>query len=726
MRNYTSSFTNFLKICLVIIIIFCRGVYGGEGDQVKLSLISGSTTVGSDTTLMLGLRAQIAAGWKTYWRSPGVAGYGFNLKWEGSKNIKSVTIMWPFPHRYQTELGSVNAYKGEVIFPLQVELIDPSQPMQAVLQVDMLACDESNCLPVMGDVKLDLPPGKKTLSSEEPLLQKAMTRVPKREKWFNQQAETQALEQQTSARSQRDFQIKSVEVLGEQDTSPRLKVTAHKSQETFLRNELPDLFIELQDLFVDVPQISLSKDQKTITYVASIFSDDQHKPTYIPNLVGKPVTLTMGSESEAFEVQAIVKAETLGMIFWVTMLLMAFIGGFILNLMPCVLPVLSLKVLSVIRHGGGHQHAVRQEFLATVLGILFSFLLLAGGAILLKLSGHAVGWGLQFQEPYFIIALIGILTLFACNLFGYFEFRLPAFLSSLGGISPHRESLAGSFLEGSLVTALATPCTAPFLGTALAFALGRGSLEILSIFLAMGIGLALPFLLIAFFPQTATRLPKPGSWMVTVKYGMGFLIALTTVWLAYVLIAEIGQIGAALVAVIMLIISVVLKKSKNGSEVSKKMAWLGASLLIMASFALPPLMTQKKAIIAFEEKKIWQPFKPELITKYVKEGKTVFVTVTADWCLTCQANKYFVLKQKEVLEAFQAPNVVVMEADWTNRDPKITSYLKSFNQYGIPFYTIYGCKNPTGVFLGQLLTPSKILQNLQKETCPRSHIQERK
>ena len=207
---------------------------------------------------------------------------------------------------------------------------------------------------------------------------------------------------------------------------------------------------------------------------------------------------------------------------------------------------------------------------------------------------------------------------------------------------------------------------------------------------------------------------------------MGFLIALTTVWLAYVLIAEIGQIGAALVAVIMLIISVVLKKSKNGSEASKKMAWLGASLLIMASFALPTLTTQKKAIIAFEGKNIWQPFKPELITKYVKEGKTVFVTVTADWCLTCQANKYFVLKQKEVLEAFQAPNVVVMEADWTNRDPKITAYLKSFNQYGIPFYAIYGCKNPSGVFLGQLLTPGKILQNLQKETCPSPQIQARK
>ena len=498
MQYYASFLRSFLKIFLLLFTILGLNGQAGEGEKVKLSLISESTAVGSDATLLLGLRAQIMPGWKTYWRSPGVAGYGLNLTWEGSKNIKSLTILWPLPHRAQTQMGSVNVYEREVVFPLLIELIDPAQPMHASLQVDMLACDETNCLPVMEEVTLDLPAGPKALSPEEPLLHQAMNTVPKHESLQNQFLKS--------------LKIQDVEVMGVEDVPPRLHVIISKRMGTFSKSDLPELFLEIQGLVVDAPQISISKDQKSISYVASVFPDDQRKPTYLPDLVDKPITITLGYQDEGVEIHTILKAETYSFEFWGGMFLIAFLGGLILNVMPCVLPVLSLKVLSVIRHGGGHKRAVRQEFLATVLGIIFSFLLLASGAILLKISGHSVGWGLQFQEPYFIIALIGILTLFACNLFGYFEFRLPTFLSSLGGISPHRESLMGSFLEGTLVTALATPCTAPFLGTALAFALSRGSLEIMSIFMAMGLGLAFPFLLIAFFPKFATQTPK--AWVM--------------------------------------------------------------------------------------------------------------------------------------------------------------------------------------------------------------------
>lgn len=703
MKKDSCFFHPLLKICLFIFMLFAMNCLAEDGGKVQLSLVSESKTVGNDATLFLGLRAQIVPGWKTYWRSPGVAGYGVSLNWEGSRNIKSAQLLWPFPHRAHTQMGQVNAYEGDVIFPLKVDVVDPTQAAHVSVQVDMLVCDEANCLPVMQTLTLDLPAGPKVKSAEAVVLHQAVSKVPK-----HMPAEYQHLD---------SLQIQRVEVVNADEVPPTLQIVLSKNKGVFSAPDLPEIFLEIEDMVVDTPVISLSKDQKLIQYSASVYPDANRTPTYLPNLVGKPVTLTIEYQNKWFEIDHSLKKQPLSFGFLGMMLLVAFVGGLILNIMPCVLPVLSLKVLSIMRHGGGHNATVRQEFLATVLGILFSFILLASCAILLKVSGHAVGWGVQFQEPYFLIGLIGILTLFACNLFGFFEFRLPSFLSSLGGISPHRESLVGSFLEGSLVTALATPCTAPFLGTALAFALSRGIPEILSIFMAMGLGLAFPFLLIAFFPKFATRLPKPGPWMVSVKYGLGFLIMLTAIWLVYVLIAEIGHTGAYSIATLMLVLSLFLKKTRNGSEARKKMAWLGASLLIAASFALPIFLSPPAEGIAFKKKDIWHPFEPERIAGYVKAGKTVIVSVTADWCLTCQANKYFVLKNEAVLKALHDKNIVAMEADWTNHDPKITAYLKSFNQYGIPFYAVYGCQTPRGTFLGQILSPQKVLSALKEEKC---------
>jgi suppressor for copper-sensitivity B len=706
MQHNASFLSSTLKIFLLFFIVLGSNIHAGESEKAKLSLISESTTVGNDTTLLLGLRTQIASGWKTYWRSPGVAGYGVNLTWEGSRNIKSIRLLWPLPHRVQTQMGQINAYEGDLIFPLVVELIDPSQPMHASIQVDMLVCDETNCLPVMEELNIDLPAGPNSPSADAALLKQAMNKIPKLNSVQNQDIGP--------------LHIEDVTVIGDQDVPPILQVILSKREGTFSPDTLPDLFLEIKDLVVDSPRPSLSNDHKSVTYSALVYSDEHRKPTYIPDLVGKAVTLTINYQNDGFEINQFIKEQATSFVFWVGMLLIAFVGGLLLNIMPCVLPVLSLKILSVMRHGGGRNSTVRQEFLATVLGILFSFLLLAVATILLKASGHAVGWGVQFQEPYFLIALIGVLTLFACNLFGFFEFRLPAILSTYGGISRQRENLVGSFLEGSLVTALATPCTAPFLGTALAFALSRGSFEISSIFFMMGLGLAFPFLLIAFFPKFATKLPKPGVWMVTVKHLLGIILVLTGIWLVYVLITEIGRLGAVLIASMMFFISLILKKARNGSEIRKKMAWFGACLLITASFALPAFKSQAVSSITSKKQDVWQPFAPERIADYVKAGKTVLVSVTADWCLTCQANKYFVLRSSSITEALHGSDVVAMEANWTNHDPKITAYLKSFDQYGIPFYAVYGCKNSGGRFLGQILTSKMVLDALKSEKCVRT------
>lgn len=689
---------------IILFFLMTQGKVGfAKEEVVRLSLMSEFTRIEKESTLLLGLNVHLIPGWKTYWRSPGVAGYGVTLNWEQSRNIKSARLLWPLPHWVETPLGKINAYAGNMIFPLSVEVIDPSQPVHASVDVDMLVCDESNCLPVSQQLTLDLPVGPSQESPDADLLRHALSTVPKQESLGHQGFGPVC--------------IQSVELKEIDETPPKVQIVLSKDKDQFTEHDLPELFLEMKDYVIDAPDVSLSPDHQSVFYSAAVYSDANRTPVRLPNLTGKPITLTIGYQNRGIEVDHILKAPSFHWGYWVVMLLIAFVGGLILNIMPCVLPVLSLKVLSVIRHGGGHYATVRQEFIATVLGIVFSFLVLAGGAILLKVSGHAVGWGMQFQEPYFLIGLIGILTVFCCNLFGFFEFRLPAFLSFLGGRpSLHQESLMGSFLEGSLVTALATPCTAPFLGTALAFALSHGNFEILSIFIAMGVGLSFPFLLIALFPSMATRLPKPGAWMVIAKKGMGFLILITALWLLYVLIAQMGFAAASLVATLMVGVAFILNHVHLRSEKAKRLGWAGVVFLIATSFVLPSFFYHS-TFVSTKKDTLWHPFDPARIDDYIRAGKTVFVNVTADWCLTCQANKYFVLKSQAVLEALYGKNVIAMEADWTNHDPKITTYLKSFNQYGIPFYAVYGCRTPKGLFLGQLLTSQKVLDALQAEKC---------
>jgi len=614
-------------------------------------------------------------------------------------------MLWPLPKHIPTDLGIVNGYEGNVILPIIVETKDPTQPVYALVEVNMLLCDASSCLPINETLVLDFPLKQKEVSQHGKLLSEAFDKLPKVESF--------------GRRNFDNLQIQSIKILETKGQPPTLQVIIGKRAGTFLTSDIPELFAEIKGLLVDAPSTSLSSDGSSVIYTASIYPDISRVPAPLPPGTNS-VTLTINYHDTSVEVEQKLDPTTSSLNFWAGMLLVAFLGGLILNIMPCVLPVLSLKVLSVLRHGGGRRLAVRQEFLATVLGIVFSFFLLACGAILLRASGHAVGWGIQFQEPYFLIALVSILTLFAANLFGFFEFHLPHFISHMAHLTPKRENLLGSFLEGSLVTLLATPCSAPFLGTALAFALSSGVPEIISIFSAMGLGLSFPFLLIAFFPSFATRFPKPGSWMVTVKTLLGFLIIATALWLLYVLKSEIGLLSALFVGLCMVAVTFILKGARTRSRKNRRRIWVTVSSFLVIAFVLPAFIPSfiSNSNLPIKRNGLWQPFEPDKISDLVAQGKTVFVSVTADWCLTCKANYLFVLGSELIVKALDASNVVAMEADWTSRSSTIASYLKSFNQFGIPFYAVYGCHSPSGKFLGQILTPQKVLSALDQEKCP--------
>ncbi|HKP26327.1 MAG TPA: thioredoxin family protein, partial [Dongiaceae bacterium] len=357
---------------------------------------------------------------------------------------------------------------------------------------------------------------------------------------------------------------------------------------------------------------------------------------------------------------------------WIAMLPVlgiALLGGLLLNVMPCVLPVLLLKLTGVLDLRGREQSQLRGAFLSTAAGIVTSFLVLAGGLAALKLAGASVGWGIQFQQPAFLAFMAIVCLMFAANVWGLFQIPMPAFVGRVAVASDARagNEHAKSFFTGVLATALATPCSAPFVGTAVGFALSRGTMEIMLIFLALGLGLALPYVAVAAAPQLVGFLPRPGPWMRWLKRLMGLTLVGTAIWLMSVIGVQTGVLNV-------------------GSLTRGDSYW-----------------------VAFDE---------AAIDGYVAQNKVVFVDVTADWCITCQANKKLVIDQQPVAGRLENSGVVAMQADWTNPDPKIADFLGRHGRYGIPFNVVYGPGAPAGIVLPELLTAEAVTAALDQVAKP--------
>ncbi len=387
------------------------------------------------------------------------------------------------------------------------------------------------------------------------------------------------------------------------------------------------------------------------------------------------------------------------------MLLLAVVGGFILNAMPCVLPVLSLKVFGLVKSAGEGRSQLLAGTFATTAGILVSFWALALVAVLASQAGAAVGWGVQFQQPAFVAFLAVVVVLFSLNMWGLFEIPLPQSLARVAGSGPN-QGLAGHFASGLFATLMATPCSAPFLGTAVGFALGQAPAVIFAIFTAVGIGLALPYLIIAAVPATVDRLPKPGPWMVTLRQVMGFLLAAAAVWLFYVLAAQIAPERLAFVQLALLALAFFawLHHRSQG-----RLAAAGMLLASVAGVAL--------AVPTSEGGRIdWVAFDEAQAIQLAEEGRPVFIDFTADWCLTCKANERLVLETSAIAGAFERHNVVPMKADWTNRDDSISEYLERYGKAAVPFYILYRPGQEPLPF-GELLTKGRILDALEESAA---------
>ena len=400
-------------------------------------------------------------------------------------------------------------------------------------------------------------------------------------------------------------------------------------------------------------------------------------------------------------------------------ILFAFLGGLILNLMPCVLPVLSLKIMGFIQQAGEDKSKTKKHGLAFTLGVVFSFLALAGFLIALRAGGQYLGWGFQLQSPVFVVILCILLFLFGLSLFGVFEIG-----TSLTSSENYIKSTGytGSFLSGVLATVVATPCTAPFMGTALGFAISQPAYVSLLVFTFLGLGMALPYVLLTNIPKLLKFVPKPGAWMESFKQFMGFLLMATVLWLIWVLSLQTGAEGVLFLLASLIIASFggwIYGRWGNISKAVKvrRSAQLISILFIIGALIFSISNIETKANTDSTEinqgKIHWEAYSPEKVEEAIKDGKPVFVDFTAAWCLSCQVNEKIAFGSKEVQQEFVDKNILALKGDWTNNDPVITKALANFGRNSVPLYVIYS-KDQEPQLLPEILTPGIVLDALKK------------
>ena len=671
-------------------------------DFADVRLISAVSGTEGQDSIPLGLQFRLADGWKIYWRAPGDAGYPPEIDWQGSENLAGMAWRWPVPERFSLFGLETYGYHGEVVIPIRATLSQPGEPVALRAEMNALACSDI-CVPLTASLALDLDAGTSGPTAYSQLIDRFRARVPKNLSGLG-------------------IELGPVSAVG----TPEPHSLAISIQSTSPLNA-PDIFPEARQGFAfGKPDISFASDRLSavLTLPASVPEGSR--------LTGEEITLTLVDGDRFLERKMIVAeaADSAAVSSrWgalAAMLGIAFLGGLILNLMPCVLPVLSLKLVGVVQYGGADKSEIRAGFLASAAGILASFLLLALGAVALKQAGLAVGWGIQFQQPLFLALMIAVLVLFAGNLFGLFVIGLPRWIADLGaaprpnvsgpnvsgpnvsrtGEMDSSGGLVGHFLNGAFAALLATPCSAPFLGTAIGFALSRGSLEITVIFAVMGLGLAAPYLLVAAAPGLARALPRPGAWMIWLRRVMGLALAVTALWLFSVFAVTAGMGATGLLGLLALVLTGALIWRERDAAAGRRFAGLLALAAIIAVVAVgmqTPVRGGANTTAGLDEAD-WQPFDRREIARLVADNKTVLVDVTADWCLTCKVNKSLVLETAEISGLIASGDVIAMRADWTAPDPAIADYLASFGRYGIPFNAVYGPASPGGIALPELLS----------------------
>ncbi len=657
--------------------------------HAKARLVTAVEAVGSGTTVDAGLEIQMAPGWHTYWRTPGDAGIPTTVDWSGSGNLASSSVDWPAPTRLTLSGLENYVYLDRVLLPMTLRLAEPGKPTRLRAAVDYAACAEV-CVPYHADLALDLPAGLAAPGPEAASIAAALMRVP-------------------SALDLAGMALASVTVQPRGAKSATLVVQLRTSGPPLRQ---PDLFVEgLRHGSARRPLTEFKEGGALASLAVAVDGAEA------PALAGARLTLTVTDGSarsaEFVATPTVAVGRDPAVPILPMMLAIALLGGLVLNFMPCVLPVLSLKLLALTGLTGDDRRSARLGLCSMAAGVLACFLALAVALIALKAAGTSIGWGIQFQQPWFLAGMAAITVLFAANQWDLLTIGVPGAVTA-AALRQARHPLANAFLTGVFATLLATPCSAPFVGTAVGFALARGPAEIAAIFGALGIGLSSPYLLLAAMPGLARRLPRPGRWTIWLRrmLSLGFLG--TAAWLVVVLADEAGPsagaVTGALLAASLAVLA--LRAFLPASTLQHRTSGLLAALAVVTAVAAPTL-TQRIARPAEAMQAFWRPFDLAEVRRNVDAGRVVFVDVTAAWCLTCKVNEAAVLDRPPVFDRLRGPGVIAMRADWTRPDPTIATFLQSFARYGVPLDVVYGPGHPEGEALPELLTPAIVTAALK-------------
>jgi len=688
-------------LCWLLVAVAPHGLaqtYQGK-QLVRAELLADTTAIVPGKSFTVGLLLRMAPGWHTYWKFSGDAGLPTELKWKLPPGWKISDIRWPIPLK-TIDPGDIETYGYENEVLLMQEITPPSNldtsSAKLAAEANWLVC-EKICIPGSATLQLDLPVASTSQPANTDVFGRYRGLVP--QNWPKPDV------------ARADWSRVGSDL--------RLKITS----ETLAKYPAIDFFpLPEQDTIVGHPAVQ-SRNNNEIVFRIPLES----APKDLSSIAGLVVFAQQpnGDDRAAWQitsapaVSATRPAPARGIF---TFLLFGFLGGIILNLMPCVLPVISLKIFGFVQQAGQSRQKIFRSGIAFTIGIFAWFIALAILLIALKGAGRDVTWGgFQFTNPYFVLALSVIVLVFALNLFGVFEVSLPQPVTRNLLSTSERKDLLGSFFQGVFATVLATPCTAPFLGTALGFAFTQSAAVILAMFIAIAAGMSAPYLLLSAQPAWLRFLPRPGPWMLHVKQFMGFLLLATLLFLLYVLGAQRGLEGAIWASCFLLVISVAcwMKGAfvvPTASVVKRFVVLVLMLLLVIGSgvyFIGDKFQSAKIASADSQIRGDWQPFTPERLQTELEQGRTVFVDFTAAWCLTCKFNEASVLEAQDVREAFQRHGIVKLKADWTSGDPVITKLLQHFGRPGVPLYVLYPAKNEEPIVFPEVLTKSMILDKLE-------------
>lgn len=652
-----------------------------KASHLKAELVSDHQDLRPGQRFKLALHFIPDEHWHTYWQNPGDSGLATNIDWTLPDGVEAGAIQWPAPMAISVPPLVNYGFEGPTILVSELSIpadFEGSQ-LQIKAKVDWLVCKEI-CIPADASFELNLPVTQTAVLATDylKLFEKASQQQPKA----------------VPLRGRYDVQNQqfSAAVPMPED----LKVSAF----FVAAAELVDHAAPQQIDWVD-GELLLRQQQNTY------FNQAPEQFDLVLNTAAGPVLLQLQHESAPQ--QSAISLASFSLTDWLVMVALAAVGGLILNLMPCVFPVLSLKALSLVNGQQSAQHT-KAEALWYSAGVVLSFVLLAAMLLVLRSGGEAVGWGFQLQNPLVVGVLAYLLFVLALSLSGVVQLGLG--LMNSGQQLTEKPGARGSFFTGVLAVVVASPCTAPFMGTALGYAATQPALAALAIFAALGLGMAVPFLALAWWPGFAALLPKPGLWMEKLKQWLAYPLYLSAVWLLWVYGRQQGidALALALVGLVFVAAACWLWGLLQLQQAGKASAMM-AVLLFAGAVALlwyPQPAAQQAAKTDHAE--VWSE---QRLKQLLQDGKPVLVNMTADWCITCLVNERVALDTDSSKAAMALYNLTYLKGDWTNKDPAISAYLRQFQRDGVPLYVLYWPGQPPEV-LPQILTPDSLRQALEQ------------